>query len=347
MEMMNFDEVITYLHKKSRPYSLLMGNGFSMAYDSEIFSYNALYNFLTSRDDLLINKLFDVIKTKNFELVMQQLDTTLALLEAFGSDDKLQENISLASKKLKDGLLSSIHQLHPEHVYKIPERKVISCAEFLNLFIKSGGHIFSTNYDMLLYWALMRQHVENAIDGFGREIENIDEVLRGETPEYSDLVWGPNVDNQNIHYLHGALHIFDSGVDIEKEQYDQSNFLIEKIKKRLDRGSYPIFVTAGNSDEKLSHIRHNRYLSHCFDKLSSLDGSLITFGFNFGEYDDHIIEAINKATHAQNKTPPKLWSIYIGVYSDKDAEHICSIQSKFHAKVKIFDAKKVNVWGGN
>ncbi|HHX9818617.1 TPA: DUF4917 family protein [Salmonella enterica subsp. houtenae] len=228
---MSFEEVITYLHKKSRPYSLLMGNGFSMAYDNEIFSYNALYNFLTSRDDQLINKLFDVIKTKNFELVMQQLDTTLALLKAFCSDDKLQSDIILASKKLKDGLLSSIHQLHPEHVYKIPEKKIIACAEFLNLFIKSGGHVFSTNYDMLLYWTLMRKHVENAIDGFGREIENLDEVLRGETAEYSDLVWGPNIENQNIHYLHGALHIFDSGVDIEKEQYDQSNFLLEKIKK--------------------------------------------------------------------------------------------------------------------
>ncbi|HBC0585857.1 TPA: DUF4917 family protein [Enterobacter cloacae] len=345
MEIMSFEEVITYLHKKSRPYSLLMGNGFSMAYDDEIFSYNALYNFLTSRDDQLINKLFDVIKTKNFELVMQQLDTTLALLKAFGSDDKLQSDIILASKKLKDGLLSSIHQLHPEHVYKIPEKKIIACAEFLTLFIKSGGHVFSTNYDMLLYWTLMRKHVENAIDGFGREIENLDEVLRGETPEYSDLVWGPNIENQNVHYLHGALHIFDSGINIEKEQYDQSNFLLEKIKKRLDRGSYPIFVTAGNGDEKLNHIRHNRYLSHCFDKLSSLDGSLITFGFNFGEYDEHIIDAINKATHAQNKTPPKLWSVYIGVYSDNDVEHIRSIHSKFHAKVKIFDAKTVNVWG--
>lgn len=345
MQLMTFDEVITHLHKKKRPYSLLMGNGFSIAYDNEIFSYNALYNFLTSRDDQLINKLFDVIKTKNFELAMQQLDTTLALLKAFGSDDKLQGDIILASKKLKDGLLSSIHQLHPEHVYKIPEKKIIACAEFLNLFIKSGGHVFSTNYDMLLYWTLMRKHVENAIDGFGREIENLDEVLCGETPEYSDLVWGPNIDNQNIHYLHGALHIFDSGINIEKEQYDQNNYLLEKIKKRLDRGSYPIFVTAGNGDEKLSHIRHNRYLSHCFDKLSSLDGSLITFGFNFGEYDEHIIEAINKATHAQNKNPPKLWSVYIGVYSDNDVEHICSIQSKFHAKVKVFDAKTVDVWG--
>lgn len=142
MEVMNFEEVITYLHKKYRPCSLLLGNGFSMAYDNEIFLYNALYNFLTSREDQLINKLFDMIKTKNFELVMLQLDTTLALLKAFRTDDKLQGEIILANKKLKDGLLSSTHQLHPEHVCKIPEKKIIACTEFLNFFIKSGGHFF-------------------------------------------------------------------------------------------------------------------------------------------------------------------------------------------------------------
>ena len=75
MELMKFDELINYLIKKKRTFSLLMGNGFSMAYDSEIFSYNALSRFLSSRDDPLINKLFDVIKTKNFEVVMQQLNS--------------------------------------------------------------------------------------------------------------------------------------------------------------------------------------------------------------------------------------------------------------------------------
>lgn len=145
--------------------------------------------------------------------------------------------------------------------------------------------------------------------------------------------------------MHGALHIFDAGVDIEKEQYDQSAFLIDKIRSRLEKGNYPIFVTAGNGEEKLNHIRHNRYLSYCFDKLSTLDGSLITFGFNFGEYDEHILDALNKATHASTKVPPKLWSVYIGVYSKEDTEHVQSIEHKFHAKIKLFDAKTANVWG--
>ncbi|MDV6345342.1 DUF4917 family protein [Nitrosomonas sp. Is37] len=120
---------------------------------------------------------------------------------------------------------------------------------------------------------------------------------------------------------------------------------MENISARLDEGSYPIFVTAGNGKEKLEHIRHNRYLSYCYDRFCEVDGSLVTFGFNFGQYDEHIIEAINKAAKFSSKQPPKLWSIYIGVYSDADIEHIKSIEKKFHPKVRLFDAKTANVWG--
>lgn len=70
MELMTFEEVSSSLKKKkNRPMSLLLGNGFSIAYDNDIFSYNALYTFLTSQEDALLNKLFGVIRTKNFELV--------------------------------------------------------------------------------------------------------------------------------------------------------------------------------------------------------------------------------------------------------------------------------------
>ena len=62
--MMTFNEVVTSLQKKKRQMSLLIGNGFSMAYDRDIFSYNALYTFLNSQNDDLINKLFGAIKTK-------------------------------------------------------------------------------------------------------------------------------------------------------------------------------------------------------------------------------------------------------------------------------------------
>lgn len=342
---MTFDEVVESLQKKHRPMSLLLGNGFSIAYDHGIFSYNALYDFLTSKEDELLDKLFGAIKTTNFELIMQQLDTTLALLDAFESDNLIKEQLKEASEKLKDSLLKSVQELHPEHVFKMPEEKTMACARFLSLFLNSSGHIFTTNYDLLLYWVLMRQGVANPFDGFGRELENPVEAGAGDQPEWSDLIWGPHQSDQNVHYLHGALHLFDTGAEIIKEQYGSAGYLLENISERLSNNDYPIFVTAGNGDEKLAHIRHNRYLTYCYDKLSTVDGSLVTFGFNFGPYDEHIIEAVNKASKFGTKQPPKLWSIYIGTYSDQDVEHIKSIEHKFHAKVRIFDAKTANVWG--
>lgn len=341
---MTFDEVISSLQKKKRQTHLLMGNGFSMAFDKEIFSYNALYEFLSSKDDEGINKLFAAIKTKNFELVMQQLDTTLAILGSFNADPELQKQISEAAEKLKNGLINSIQQLHPEHVFKVGEDKSLACSKFFNLFLQTGGHLFTTNYDLLLYWVLMQQNLANHVDGFGRELLNPTEIAQGEEADWSDLLWGPNSENQNVHYLHGALHLFDARRSIIKETYDFNGYLMDNIKARLDDGQYPIFVTAGNGDEKLEHIRHNQYLSYCYNALSKINGSLVTFGFNFGEYDEHIIEAINKANHYRSKAEPKLWSVYIGTYSDSDVEHINSIRHKFHPKIYTYDAKTAPVW---
>jgi hypothetical protein len=94
------------------------------------------------------------------------------------------------------------------------------------------------------------------------------------------LIWGKNRDDQNVFYLHGALQFFDAGVSIVKEEYDAYNYLLQKITARMDEGEYPIVVTAGDGRQKLTHIRHNRYLTYCFDDLCEAEGSLVTFGFS-------------------------------------------------------------------
>lgn len=345
MRYKSFDEVLSALHKKKRRAHLLLGNGFSMAYDPGIFSYNALYDFIASLKDESLAKLFNAIKTKNFELIMSQLDTFIALLDAFESKEGLQDRVRAASDRLKQSLLDAVKALHPEHVFKLPKERSAACAKFLSAFLQPGGQIYTTNYDLLLYWVLLRENLPNCSDGFGRELLNPVEANHGEDPNWSELRWGPNRSTQNIFYLHGALPLFDTGAEIVKEQYTEDAYILQNIAARLDNGEYPVFVTAGNGDDKLARIRHNRYLSDCFDKFCQLDGSLITFGFNFGQYDHHIIEAINKAAKYGSNQPPKLWSVYIGTYSEADEKHIASIEHRFHPKVHTFDAKTANVWG--
>ena len=344
MQLETFDDVLASTNKnQKRKFHLLVGNGFSMAYDHGIFSYNALHNFIMKLDDDDLSKILGVIETRNFEVIMQQLDNFSALIAAFGGDSKLKKRIDTARTKLKKSLLDAVKALHPEHVFKIPEERSKACSDFLKIFLDSDGNIYSTNYDLLLYWVLIRNSIANHGDGCGRELENADEFVQGDDQIWSELIWGKNRDTQKMFYLHGALPFFDTGVAIIKEEYDSHNYILQKISARMDNGEYPIFVTAGDGQQKLKHIMHNRYLTYCYESLCEAEGSLVTFGFNFGPSDDHIIKAINKA--ARRKAPNKLWSIYIGVYSDEDKKNIERIEGKFKCKVHIYDAKTAPVWG--
>lgn len=316
-----------------------------MAYDPKIFSYNALYDFVSAVDDPTLATIFGVVESTNFELIMKELETFAALLDAFNAESHLQNAISTARKKLKSALIDAIKALHPEHVFSIPELAANACADFLKAFLSTGGQIFTSNYDLLLYWVLMRKQISGAIDGFGRTLLNADDNPATDEQEWSALHWGPNRERQCIHYLHGALPLFDTGIEVEKEEYDTENYLLEKIGSRIDAGAYPIFVTAGDGKEKLTQIMHNRYLTFCYEALSQITGSLVTFGFNFGNYDKHIIQAINAAAKHGRKGSSKLWSIYIGVYCREDRQRIESMEELFKCKVHIYDATTAHVWG--
>lgn len=347
-ELKTYNEVIQHLKKENRSKHLLMGNGFSMSYDSGIFSYKALSKFIYELKDKELHQLFDILNTNNFELMMQQLNNAAQIASVFGVDKVVVGKIKKASETLKSNLIEAIKELHPEHVFEIPENKSQACASFLKSFLDENGQVFTTNYDLLLYWVLMRNQLGHMGDGFGRETDETDEWIGSDDIDWSELRWGKNKDTQSIHYLHGALHLFDTGIDIVKEEYTNGHFLLENVKARMEKKEYPIFVTAGSSKDKLTHIMHNKYLANSFESLSTISGTLICFGFGFGPYDEHIIKAINKAHKWREVAEGKLerlQSIYIGIYSNKDLEHISSIKRKFKVPLRVFNAKTVNIWG--
>lgn len=343
-DLPSYDQVITELERKKRDFHLLFGNGFSMAYDPKIFSYNALYDFVRSLEDPNLIRVFEVIKSKNFEEIMRQLDQFIVFAIAFGIPKNIIEDLEKSRLKLQDSLIDAVSSLHPDHVFEVEETKSKMCFAFLMKFLENNGKIFSTNYDLLSYWVLMRNEAKIAIDGFGKELLNPDEIAFGGEPEFSDLEWGINKASQNIFYLHGSLPLFDTGITIIKEIYKNKKYLLENIKDRMSKKEYPIFVTSGNGNDKLSQITHNQYLTNSYNNLCEICGSLVVFGFNFGIYDKHIIEGINRASKQGKKVPDRLWSIYIGVFSEKDLEYIKSIQDKFKCKVIAYSSKTVNLW---
>lgn len=345
----SLSEVMKHLDRaNNRPRHLLMGNGFSMAFDKNIFSYKSLYDFFQKSDQSKkLVPLFDTINTKNFEQAMREIGNCIAILQAFNADPKLVKNLEEAIETLKESLIDAVRQMHPEHVFNISKEQSKSCANLFSPFLKTDCSIFTTNYDLLMYWVLMRnlETLPEACDGFGRDILNPDEVRNGDDAELSDLYWGPNKYKQNIHYLHGGLPIFNSGFEIQKEVYENGMFLLENINTRIRDESYPIFVTAGDGNEKLQHIAQNRYLSYCYEQLCKVNGSVVTLGFSFGDFDHHIIDALNTATPKGRKAVSGLRSVYIGVFSDGDRMHIEKIAGKFKAPIRTFDAKTAKIWG--
>lgn len=345
MHYEKFEDVMSGLAKKRRKAHLLLGNGFSVAYDSSIFSYNALFNFVATLEDPILAEVLEAMKTKNFELMMAQLDSFSAFLDVFGGDETLKAKVVAAHDGLRRSLIDAIKSLHPEHVFKISDENSASCAKFVNRFLETGGSIFTSNYDLLLYWVLMRQGIPNACDGFGRELLNPVEVeKRVEEADWSALRWGPNRSKQNVFYVHGALPLFDTGTDVEKEQYDEEGYLLENISARIGANHYPVFVAAGSGEDKIAQIRANPYLADCYEHLSSVDGSVVTFGFGFGDSDLHIVEALNRATHLLSKHEPKLWSIYIGVFTEADIKRAAVLEGLLHAKVHTYNAQTATIW---
>jgi len=343
----SYSEVIAYLSKKKRKKHLLLGNGFSMAYDHEIFSYNALSKFIETTGDELVNKLFEKLKTKNFESVMQQLDDFSAIAGVFSADATLVPRLQAASEKLKLSLIDAVKTLHPEHVFAVPAERSAKCMAFLQEYLQNDGLVFSTNYDLLLYWVLMRNAAQNAVDGFGRDLEtDLDAGVHvpPEDLEWSELHWGKYKEGMTVFYLHGTLPFFDTGVHVVKVEYRTGHNLLENVKQRINEKQYPIFVTAGNGQQKLVHIMHNKYLTHCYEKFCTIQGSLVVFGFGFGESDLHIIEAINKA--AKQKKGENLLSVYVGVFSDDSLKRLVRLREQIKCnKVHFYNARTVEIWG--
>lgn len=347
-DLQTYQQVMQYFEQKGRKVNLLLGNGFSIAYDRNIFSYNSLSRYIMESDDELVKRLFKVYNTQNFETIMQQLQNMVEVLKIMEAPADLCNNIHEVSENLKNKLIDAISAMHPEQVFEVAEEKSKHCSEFLTPYLANGGNIFSTDYDLLLYWVLLRNAIDKHVDGFGRDAENLDDgnFVKEDDIEWSELHWGKYRGIQNVHYLHGALLLFDEGKDIVKVEYDGYNYLLDIIKKKIDSGSYPIFVAAGTSDEKLQHIKHNPYLNYCYDSLCKINGSLIVLGFSFGDNDTHIIDAINEAgRHGRAGGPnDKLMSVYVGVFSEADYQHMQSIRNKFQFKMECFDARTAHIW---
>lgn len=354
MPLMTFANAIDDSEQFSKRH-LLLGNGFSIACRADIFHYGSLFGQADFSNVPEVVAVFDALRTQDFEAANRALENAAKILPAYvAHGDEAIATMLKHAAALKEILVQTIAGNHPHIPSDIPDDKFWACRRFLSHFLAGDkpGCVFTLNYDLLLYWTLMHDDMpfDDQIDlgindGFGNDEDDPDAdyvVWQGETNAHSACVL----------FLHGALHLFDSGKELQKYTWVRKGVpLVDQAREALARDEYPLFVAEGTSAQKKTKIRHNAYLYQGFKQFTAnvQQGKhcMFIFGHSLAENDDHILKRIGKG---------RLKKLYVGIYGDpldavnqtimQRAQALAGLRhEKWPLEVAFYDAASASVWG--
>ena len=346
IELLDFNDAMTKARDLGHVHALL-GNGFSRACRNDIFSYGALFD----RADFnglspFCKSAFEALETTDFEAVIKALKNASILLSTYEPEaTDLAAMMHEDAEQLREVLVQAIAGSHPTWPGDIDSGAYAACRQFLSNFER----VYTLNYDLLLYWAFMQEEIEPPLecdDGFRHPDDGPHEYVTWEVE---------NSFEQKIYYLHGALHLFDSGAELQKYTWRNTGVrLTEQIRSALAASKYPLFVSEGTSAEKLDRIKHSGYLHRGLASMPKVTGSMFVYGLSFGDNDDHVLRMIEVG---------KIRSLYVSIFGDPDGAHNAEIVARAYRlsearkarnigkrraqdlEVRFFDAQSARVWG--
>src|SRR6056297_1725018 len=354
VELLKFDEAIEHSAQFKKRH-LLLGNGFSIACRPKIFTYGSLFEQADFSSAPRLPAVFDAVGTTDFEHVIKMLEDASRVVPVYSKEaTQAADQMAADSEALKDILIQTVANNHPNIPNEISEEQLWACRRFLSHFLgdeNKDGKVYTLNYDLLLYWTLMHEDMGfddpislAANDGFGRDEDT--------EPEYVNWMGESGAHGQRVHYLHGALHLFDAGAELQKYTWvNTGKPLLEQAREAMGARKFPLFVAEGKSNQKLAKIKHSAYLHHSYKSFSSQMGqrndALFIFGHSLAENDQHILKKIARG---------KIGQIYVGLYGDPDTETNKGIRSAAGAlaahrdervplAVSFFNAASAQVWG--
>ena len=324
----------------NRPPHLLLGNGFSRACRNDLFAYDALFEKAKEQLSPTILGAFDALGTTDFERTMRALKQAEVLVKTYAPDNHdLARSFYDDVESLRQILAKVIASNHPERMDEIPDEKFRSC----RIFLKHFKNTYTLNYDILLYWALMKDGVDefqlDCDDGFRHAADG----------PMGYVVWDFNDSGrQNIFYMHGALHLFDGGHEVQKYTWNNTGIaLVDQILEALESDRYPIYVSEGTSQSKLERVMHSGYLTRGYRSLSQIGGSLFVFGHSLQANDEHVLRCIEES---------KVNKVLVSIFGDPntpDNQRIINRAQSMSANrsngrslsVLFYNAESANVWG--
>ena len=255
---------------------LLTGNGASLAVWSG-FNYRSLYD--KARLSAADASVFEQVGTNNFELVLEALRQASLVCEVLGHDPDDARDTYL---RVRGALIHAVREVHVSWA-EIPAKT----AKKIEKTLASHEVTFTTNYDLINYWAIMS---------------------RALGPRVKDLFWGPgatfdvtdsslNAGSSAILFLHGGLHLFRDARTGGAGKWTGSGAGLLSLASRLGTSTrkQPLFVSEATSADKLRSIRRSDYLSFAYERLATDHRPLVIFGHSLSDVDQHIVDAINAA----------------------------------------------------
>jgi Domain of unknown function (DUF4917) len=257
--------------------TLLLGNGMSINI-WEPFGYRNLYDRAKSGDlSTQDRKLFS--STPNFERVLADLLTAIRVNDAVGLNTKpLLERY----RNIQRALVQAVRQVHLKQSH-VPLSTRLVIRDTMQRF----EWVFTTSYDLLLYWAMAAGDFAPFMDHFRYSGRCEFDPKRASVP----------ANRVPVYFLHGALHLVTggSGATWKLRQTDLDSILDQFGKPiKGDARVRPLLVTEGSAADKLTAIEENAYLSHALDRLRGRDLPVVVFGSSLSEQDSHLAEALSE-----------------------------------------------------
>lgn len=258
--------------------TLLLGNGLSINIWRK-FAYSELLREAELEE--AASQLFSDLHTVNFETVLEGLWHAERVLEALHRPaDEVQE-VKMLYEHVRTELVAAVQKVHIPWD-RIPAQTLRQIASALD----SHNLVFTLNYDLLIYWAVMNNVISTNIGDYFWAYPG------PFNPYNTELFTG----RTGLLYLHGGVHLWQDSLTGETGKWTVTNYggllvgLADQFSANPDR--QPLFVSEGTSAQKMRVIRRSEYLSFAREQLFNDSNNTVIFGASFGDQDDHIVEAL-------------------------------------------------------
>ncbi|MDC5819257.1 DUF4917 family protein [Vibrio europaeus] len=287
--------------------NLLLGNGFSIGISDKFHYWTLLDNVKKLGIKMYphAQEIFDKVDTVNFEEVLR------IIYHAYIVNFYNLDAIKSLYLNVRKSLIEAVNASHVTYG-GVPALNI-------NTQLRKFRSIYTTNYDLIPYWSVMKSNSDSFCDFFWNKacVFNLSDTT---------IIGAKSA----LYYLHGAIHLQESPGGCTFKVIATQDTSISEIIDESGFKDTPLFISEGKSEFKLRRIRSNDYLNFCYNRLSKAQGNFVIFGHSLSEdYDAHILSALK-----ENNAEKIAISVFTGMKDKDKSKFINEVQTYFHGSKK-------------